>query len=275
MLESPTYHLEAVVRSKSENREDFKGPLDKILELLSKNKMEIKDIQITLILNQYLQWMEEQKALNLEVASEFVIMASHLVNIKTRMLLSVQTAEVTSEMEELIASLEAHRNNETYSSIKQITPQLMLQYHHGQNYLTKPPEILEKEENIVYSHKATDLWKAMNAVLSRMDGKKPVEIGAFHGIVGREPYPVQQKVMEIMGLLHRDKVCPLDTVLFQCQSRSEVVATFIALLDLCKSNRLSISEDSEEEELKLRYIDPEKSREDEESEDSEEENHGI
>lgn len=68
--------------------------------------MEIEEIQLSLILEQYLAWMNQRQELNLEVASEFVTMAAHLAYIKTRMLLSLQDEEAVSEMEELIASLE-------------------------------------------------------------------------------------------------------------------------------------------------------------------------
>ena len=88
-MEAPIYHLDKVVRAKQEHLEDFDGPLDLILHLLSKNKIEIRDIPIALLLDQYLEWMEQRERLNLEVASEFVTMAAHLVYIKTRMLLSV------------------------------------------------------------------------------------------------------------------------------------------------------------------------------------------
>ena len=81
-MESPIYRLEGVVKAKESDMEDFVGPLDLILHLLSKNKMEIKDIQISLILEQYLEWMNQRKELDLEVASEFVTMASHLIYIK-------------------------------------------------------------------------------------------------------------------------------------------------------------------------------------------------
>ena len=92
-MEAPIYHLEGVVKAKEESMEDFVGPLDLILHLLSKNKMEIKDIQIALILDQYLEWMAQRRELDLEVASDFVSMASHLVYIKTRMLLSIHDEE--------------------------------------------------------------------------------------------------------------------------------------------------------------------------------------
>ena len=108
--------------------EDFNGPLDLILHLLSKNRMEIKDIQISQILDQYLEWMDQRKRLDLEVASEFVTMAAHLVFIKTRMLLSIHDEEAISEMEQLIASLEEHQRHENFAKIKAIVPELSDRY---------------------------------------------------------------------------------------------------------------------------------------------------
>ena len=83
-MESPVFKLEKVVHSRSEEMQDFEGPLDLILFLLGKNKLEIQDISISLICGQYIAWLEDRQRMDLEVASEFVIMASHLVYLKTR-----------------------------------------------------------------------------------------------------------------------------------------------------------------------------------------------
>ena len=117
-MESPVFKLEKVVHSRSEEMQDFEGPLDLILFLLGKNKLEIQDISISLICGQYIAWLEDRQRMDLEVASEFVIMASHLVYLKTRMLLSIHDEEAMSEMEQLIATLEAHQRNANYLKIK-------------------------------------------------------------------------------------------------------------------------------------------------------------
>ena len=96
------------MKQNAEALQDFEGPLDLILFLLSKNKIEIQDIPIALILDQYLAYLEQRKQLDLEVASEFITMAAHLMYIKTRMLLSLEDEQAQSEMDELIASLKAH-----------------------------------------------------------------------------------------------------------------------------------------------------------------------
>ena len=116
-MDEPVYKLEQVVRSR-EGMEDFEGPLDLILFLLSKNKIEIQDIPIALILEQYLEYLEKRQQMDLDVASEFVAMAAQLMFIKTRMLLSIEDEEAKSEMAELIRSLEERRSGENYAKIK-------------------------------------------------------------------------------------------------------------------------------------------------------------
>ncbi len=135
-MDSPIYHLEGVVKAKEADMEDFVGPLDLILHLLSKNKMEIKDIQISLILDQYLAWLDQRKEMDLEVASEFVTMAAHLIYIKARMLLSINDEEAMSEMEQLIAALEEHQHHENYGKVKQIVPHLEQRFAYVRDYLT-------------------------------------------------------------------------------------------------------------------------------------------
>ena len=106
-MEQPNFHLSGVVHTRSELTEDFDGPLDVIFLLLSKNKIEIQDVSITSILEQYLAYLEERKRMDMEIASEFIAMASHLMLIKTKMLLSVtEREEALSEMEQLRRSLE-------------------------------------------------------------------------------------------------------------------------------------------------------------------------
>lgn len=239
-MDAPVYHLEHVVRSKEE-MEDFNGPLDLILHLLSKNKMEIKDIQIALILDQYIEWMDRRKEMDLEVASEFVTMAAHLVYIKTRMLLSIQDEEAASEMEQLIASLEEHQRHENYDRLKQIIPTLERRYKVGRDYLTRPPEQLPKDCTYRYVHQPDDLVNAMRAVLQRSDGVPEPTERAFEGIVGHEPYPVQNKVKEVLARVLKAGITHFKALFRGSRSRSEIVATFLAVLELCRGHRILLA----------------------------------
>lgn len=241
-MEFPTYHLEKVIKTREDEiMEDFEGPLDLILHLLSKNKMEIKDIQISVILDQYMEWMNTRKKLDLEIASEFVNMASHLVFIKSRMLLSVHDEEALSEMEQLIATLEEHQRHESFAKIKAIVPDLSDRYAIGRDYISRVPEHLPVDKVYRYVHQPEDIFHAMKLVLERTDNRLPPPMAAFEGIVGREPYPVSDKASEIVDRLTRFGVTRFRALFKGNRSRSEIVATFIAVLELCKARRIRLA----------------------------------
>ena len=239
-METPLYHLDGVVHVRAE-RENFDGPLDLILNLLSKNKMEIGEIQLSLILDQYLEWMERRKELDLEVASEFVAMAAHLVYIKTRMLLSIQDEEANTEMEQLIASLEERRRSENYARIRGVTDALGGRYTVWKDYISKPPEPLPTVGAYRYQHQPGDLPRALERMLRRAEQRQPPPAAAFEGIVGREPYPVTRKASELLTGLLRSGVTSFRALFRRSRSRSEVVATFLAVLELCRRRRISLA----------------------------------
>ena len=120
-MENPSFYLEGVVREKNE-LQDFEGPLSLILMLLSKNKIEIRDISVSDILDQYLEYLDKMQRMDLEVASEFVQMASHLLYIKTRTLLAAE--EEVSELALLMASLEQLRCRDVFAAVQKVTPAL-------------------------------------------------------------------------------------------------------------------------------------------------------
>ena len=119
-MENPNFHLESVVREKDE-LQDFSGPLSLILMLLSKNKIEIRDLKIADILDQYLAYLAEMQSMDLEIASEFVQMASHLLYIKTKTLLTSDEEE-PSELELLMQSLEQLKARDALSAVRSLTP---------------------------------------------------------------------------------------------------------------------------------------------------------
>ena len=101
-MNEPVYHLEGVVHARAESLEDFDGPLDVIFLLLSKNKIEIQDVSISSILEQYLAYLDEMKRMDVEIASEFTAMASHLMLIKTKMLLSAAAGLPAASLSECL-----------------------------------------------------------------------------------------------------------------------------------------------------------------------------
>ena len=240
-MENPVFKLEKVVHDRSEELQDFEGPLDLILFLLGKNKMEIQDISISLICDQYLACLAARQSMDLEVASEFVAMASHLVYIKTRMLLSIEDEEAQSEMDALIQSLEERRRNEQYAQVKAAAERLSPMGEFGRNILTRGPEPLERGKLYEYNQERVELILAMAEIQSRAERALPPPKTAFQDIVQHEPYPVENKAKDILRRLREHGVMRFLALFRGSRSRSEVVATFLAVLELCRASVLRLA----------------------------------
>ena len=242
-MQNPVFKLEKVVRSKSEEEmQDFEGPLDLILYLLGKNKMEIQDISISLICDQYMAWLARRQEMDLEVASEFVTMASQLVYIKTRMLLSIEDEEAQSEMDALIQSLEERKRGDAYAKVRYITERLGPMGEFGRSVLTRPPEPMERGKIYEYQQEPADLILAMQEVTDRRGQvEEAPPLKAFDEIVKREPYPVETKAREIIRRLRQGGITRFLLLFRSSRSRSELVATFMAVLELCRSNLIRLA----------------------------------
>ena len=240
-MENPVFKLEKVVRSREEEMQDFEGPLDLILFLLGKNKMEIQDISISLICDQYISWLEQRQKMDLEVASEFVTMASHLVYIKTRMLLSIEDEEAQSEMDALIQSLEERRRNESYVRVKSLAARLEPMGEFGRNIITRNPETVKRGKIYEYDQEKADLVLAMAEIRNRANRALPPPRAAFQDIVQHEPYPVESKAREIIRRLKEQGITRFRLLFRGNRSRSEIVATFLAVLELCRAHVLHLA----------------------------------
>ena len=225
----------------AEELEDFEGPLDLILFLLSKNKIDIQDIPIALILDQYLAYLEQRQQLDLEVASEFITMAAHLMYIKTRMLLSLEDEEAQSEVDLLIKSLEERRNSETYQKVKAVGERLGPMGEFGRNIMTRNPEPVERGKRYIYDHQPEDLYRAFLSIQDRSERRTPPPAGAFREIVRQEPYSVADKAAEIIRRLRSGGITRFLLLFRGSRSRSEVVATFLAVLELCRNRMLKLA----------------------------------
>ena len=243
-MAEPQYHLSGIVHSRNEEREDFEGPLDVIFVLLSKNKIEIQDVSITAILNQYLAYLEEMKRLDMEIASEFIAMASHLMLIKTKMLLSAaEAAEAQSELDALRQSLVERQRRDALEQIRIAVSVLEPRNEIGRGMFTKNPEPLRKDGTYRYRHAPADLLLALEEISERSQRQLPPPTVNFQGIVGKEPYPVAKKATEVIRSLIMRGIMRLKSLFKGNKSRSEVVATFLAILELCRTNSVVLEEE--------------------------------
>ena len=261
-MAQPQYRLEGIVRTRSEMMEDFEGPLDVIFLLLSKNKIEIQDVSITAILEQYLAYLEEMKRLDMEIASEFITMASHLMLIKTKMLLSAaEQAEAESELDLLRQSLVERRRKEAMEQIRLAVTELEPRNEIGRCLFTKEPEPLRRDQTYRYQHDVRDLLRALDAITERNERQLPPPTTNFMGIVGKEPYPIGRKTGEVLRQLVLRGMERLKNLFKGNRSRSEVVATFLAILDLCKTNTVVLEDDINGDNPTVRLLDADKGKE--------------
>ncbi len=254
-MTQPQYRLEGIVHTRSEQMEDFEGPLDVIFLLLSKNKIEIQDVSIAAILEQYLAYLEEMKRLDMEIASEFITMASHLMLIKTKMLLSeAEKAEAESELDALRQSLVERQRKEAIEQIRTAITFLEPRNEIGRNLFTKEPEPLRRDQSYRYQHEPKDLIRALDEISERSQRRLPPPTVNFKGIVGKEPYPISKKTGEVLRQLLLRGVEKLKNLFKGNRSRSEVVATFLAVLDMCKNNTVTLEDDISGENPTVRLL---------------------
>ena len=226
--------------------DNFDGPLDLLLHLISKNKVSIYDIPIAEILEQYMAVLHEAERMDLDVAGDFIAMAAQLVYIKSKMLLPRHEADEPEDdpragLVELLLE---------YQRLKSATAFFAEKNENGRDIFVKQPEPRE-DGPVEYYHTVNDLIRAANKMLRRTKRRLPPPASAFSGIVGREPAPVEGRVTAILKrFLHRIRV-PFLRLFDDAKDRSEIVATFLAVLELSKNRRIRLEGDGEEMELML------------------------
>lgn len=225
--------------------ENFDGPLDLLLHLIAKNKVSIYDIPIAEILDQYMEVLHTAEAMDLDVAGDFVAMAAQLVYIKSKMLLPRYEEEEEEDPRTSLVEmlLEYQRIKETASFFRE-------KGELGRDIFVKPPEHLGDTPK-EYRQSVNDLIRAANNMLRRAQRRIPPPASAFSGIVGREPVPVEGRITSILKrFLHHVRL-PFRRLFDDARSRSEIVATFLAVLELSKNRRIRLEGDGEDMELIL------------------------
>lgn len=212
----------------------FEGPLDLLLHLIAKHKLDIGDIKISTLLAQYLDWMGRMKSADLEIASEFLTMAARLVYIKTVSLLPAH-----EEGEELKKELEGQLLE--YQLCKEMAGRLRERSLGGLLFVREPLSLpADKTYRLV--HPPGLLLEAYLLAAGRARRKLPPPRTAFSGIVARRIVSIESRIVYVLQRLYRSERVRY-TEFFGGGDRSEQVATFLAMLELIKSKRIRISDD--------------------------------
>lgn len=219
--------------------EVFEGPLDLLLHLISKHKLNINDIPIMTLVEQYLDYISDMAEQDMEIAGEFLEMAARLIYIKTVSLLPRK-----EEAETLKKELEGRLIE--YSMCK-AAAELMREKYLGDAYSVKKP--MEIEADCTYSriHDPMELIKAYRGMEIKKE-KKPPELApsAFSKIVSKKFVSVSSKIVTVLKMLYKEGKCSLEGIFSGITDRSERVAAFLAVLELTKTGRILLNDDNTE-----------------------------
>ena len=226
MTEQLTYRLD-----------QFEGPLDLLLTLIGKNKVSITDIPIALICDQYMEYIKEAERMDLEIASEFIVMASELMLIKSKMILPHEEGTENDPRREIADALLL------YQQAKLVAKELGPLYEQFSGRYTKGTDEVPPEKGLPLDLDTALLTKALTAVLRRMKvadtARKPADL--VNPLIKHRVVSVEEKIEEICTLLEEQEEASLFFLLKDADSRAELVARFMGILELIKLRRITIT----------------------------------
>jgi segregation and condensation protein A len=214
--------------------EVFEGPLDLLLHLIKKNKLNITDIPIALITEQYLEFLKLMKVLNLDIAGEYLLMAATLLHIKSRLLLPV-SSEGEGEEEEADPRAELIRRLLEYQKYKEASLELEKRPLLDRDVFTRAvPQEKDEPEEERFEVSLFELLEAFRQVLERVKTESVHEVAL-------ETITLEEKIQEILSFLQREQRSVAFHTLFPEQaSRRMIVVTFLAILELVKMKAVRI-----------------------------------
>ena len=215
--------------------DQFEGPLDLLLTLISKHKMNILDIEIITIINQYLEIINAAQAQDLDIASDFIDMAARLVYLK-----SVYLLPKDEEGEKLKAELQGQLIE--YSQAK-LAAENLRRIFIGDNLFVRGPQQVEEDWTYDIIHPVSDLVKAYEVLDDKSIRRAPPKKEKFEPIVSAPIVSVQTKIFSVMKNLMKNKIQSLQSAFDKTKGKSDAIATFMAILELIRAHRISIDED--------------------------------
>lgn len=215
--------------------DNFEGPLDLLCHLIDKNKMNIYDINLSEITDQYINYLKEQEKLNLEIASEFIIMASTLLYLKSKNLLPKQEEE-----EEEITEEELIRRIIEYKKFKEISKVLKEQYKKNSNrYFKLQEEIKLPKQKIEKNYESMLIPEMYKKVVERNEEKVNQNAKNIEKIAITDNYTVASKVKEMFKALIKNKKFTFNKMFsLKKHNKQEVVTAFSGLLELSRRSKV-------------------------------------
>ncbi len=210
----------------------FEGPLDLLLHLIAKNKLNILDIQLSVLIDQYLAHIQQMQDNQMDVASSFLEMASRLIYLKTISLLP-KHEEAEALKEELTGELIE------YNTCRKVAAMLATMTD-GFDSFVKKPEDISFDKTYELQHEKNILLDYYISAVGRGQRKLPPKTTVFGKIVAKKVVAVSTKIVYVLRNLVKSKRQRMGDLFSSAESRSDLVATFLAVLELCKNNRVRV-----------------------------------
>jgi len=215
--------------------EKFQGPLDLLLHLIHRDEIDIRDIPIAHITQQFLHYLEMMRLLDLEISGEFLVMAASLMRIKARLLLPTEEpleGEELDPREELVRRLLEYKQfKEVAGTLRDKEQKRSLLYERGQTATDGDAGPLPLASVTLF-----DLLDALDRVLTKLPERNVIEMEA-------EAYDLEEKMALLGGMVRDTGRLSFGRVLGECRSRLEVIVTFLALLELLRMGRVTVNQD--------------------------------
>ena len=225
-MEAVTYRLD-----------QFEGPLDLLLTLIQKNKVSITDIPISLICDQYLETITEAQKLDMDVASEFLVMASELMLIKSKMLLPRPEDEEDDPRAGLADAL-LHFQQAKEAAVK-LTP--LYAYYSGR--MVKDTDEISIDKTYVHDQDVTSLLAAVRRVIAYNNAMERAATTTFTPMISKPIIPVEIKIVSILKTVEKRGIATLEELIIGEPSLPDLIASFLGVLELVKIRRLLIADD--------------------------------
>ncbi len=226
--------------------EQFDGPLDLMLHLIKENKLDLFDLDISVLTNQYLLYLNRFKELHLEIASEYLVELATLIEYKSKKLFPKEDATLDSEYEEDPKERLVRRLLE-YQQYKEVTSVLEEQYLSRQLQLSKPISIevedwIKQAGDVPIEANPYDLVKAMQKCMRRLQLSRPLETK-----LAKKEISMEERKLEIVARLSDlPNTFTFERLLDDVSDIDMVISTFLAVLDLVRLHTLYFTIDSEE-----------------------------
>ena len=226
----------------------FEGPMDLLVHLIKKNELDIYDIPIALITEQYLKYIEWMKALNIEFAGDFLVMASTLTQIKSRMLLPVHADDEGEEEED--PRMELTRPLLEYLQMKSIAEQLIERNLLGENTFTRNPsrdEFIADDDGEFIRIGLFELIDAFQKILERIPGDHRVDLTT-------DEISVKDRISQIVDILESKGSLTFVELFSANPDKREVVVTFLAILEMVKLSLIRLVQNIETGIIRIFYL---------------------